>query len=78
MLCVCHDYLLETHNGYTKRICRSYQIPLVPIALFFLCGLVAARVFPESSIISGEAGSGPGIILPQLQQPEVSLPGSAL
>ena len=52
------------------------RIPLVPVALFFLCGLVAARVFPESSIISGEAGSGPGIILPQLQQPEVSLPGS--
>ncbi len=52
------------------------RVPLVPLALLFLCGLVAARVFPESSLISGEAGLGPGIVLPQLQQPEVSLPGS--
>ena len=52
------------------------RTPLVPVALLFLCGLVAARVFPESSVISGEARLGPGIILPQLQQPEVSLPGS--
>ena len=52
------------------------RIPLVPLALVFLCGLVAARVFPESSLISGEAGLGPGIVLPQLQQPKVSLPGS--
>ena len=54
------------------------RIPIAPLALLFLCGLVAARVFPESSIISGEAGLGPGIVLPQLQQPEVSLPASSV
>lgn len=52
------------------------RIPVAPIVLFFLCGLVAARVFPDSSLISGEAGRGPGLVLPQLQQPEVSLPGA--
>ena len=52
------------------------RIPFVPLALFFLCGLVAARVFPESSLISTEARLGPGIVLPLLQQPELSLPGS--
>jgi len=54
------------------------RIPLLPFALLFLCGLVAARVFPDSNLISGEAGLGPGIVLPQLQQPEMSLPGSVV
>lgn len=54
------------------------RITIFPLALLFLCGLVAARVFPESSIISGEAGLGPSIVLPQFQQPEVSLPASTV
>ena len=52
------------------------RYPFASIVLFFLCGLVAARVFPDSNLISGEVGRGPGLVLPQLQQPEVSLPGA--
>lgn len=51
------------------------RFPIVPLALLFLCGLVAARVFPDSNLISGEGGLGPGIVLPHLQQPKVALPG---
>ena len=50
------------------------RIPMTPVVLLFLCGLVAARVFPDASLISKEAGLGPGFVLPQIQQPQLAFP----
>ena len=50
------------------------RVPITPVVLLFLCGLVAARVFPDTSLISSEAGLGPGFVLPQIQQPQLAFP----
>lgn len=50
------------------------RIPVTPVVLLFLCGLVAARVFPDSSPISSEAGLGPRLVLPQIQRPQLAFP----
>ena len=50
------------------------RIPVTPVVLLFLCGLVAARVFPDNSLISSKAGTGPGFVLPQIQQPQLAFP----
>ena len=51
-----------------------FRIPITPVLLLFLCGLVAARVFPDNSVISCEGGLGPGFVLPQIQQPQLAFP----
>ena len=50
------------------------RVPITPVVLLFLCGLVAARVFPDSSLISSEPGLGPGFVLPKIQQPQLAFP----